>query len=212
MVPRRCPRKRRWNTIWGPPGSLFWGVVSGSVLGSLLVPFRPPKWTPDRPLGAPETVQKRIQNRPRKGPKRAKSALKLCQKKPTTNPKSSNNQTAIDQNGAKIDPKGSQKRSQDRQKIRATSSRRSWTPLGGDFPAIHPWLGSLLEPKIEAKCEKKRDAKNRRFFYRPWKPKKSEKGAQNHSKMEPKMVQNRTQKEAQEENGKSVKTNNTTRF
>ena len=41
---------------------------------------------------------------------------------------------------------------------------------------------------------------------------KIEKGSQNHSKMEAKMVQNRTQKDGQEKYGKSVKTNNTLRF
>ena len=58
----------------------------------------------------------------------------------------------------KIDPKWFQnrpkrvpKRSQDRQKIKATSSRRSWTPLGGDFPAIVPGPGAILGAKIDPK-------------------------------------------------------------
>ena len=46
-------------------------------------------------------------------------------------------------------PKRVPKRSQDRQKIRATSSRRSWTPLGGDFPAIVAGPGAILGAKIE---------------------------------------------------------------
>ena len=46
-------------------------------------------------------------------------------------------------------PKRVPKRSQDRQKIRAASSRRSWIRLGGDFPTFVPSYGSLLESKIE---------------------------------------------------------------
>ena len=84
---------------------------------------------------------------------------------PQVSEKGPNNQTSTPEStkkGCRNRPKWCQnqpkrvpKRSQDRQKIRATSSRRSWTPLGGDFPAIAPQLGSLLESKIEAKIVKK---------------------------------------------------------
>ena len=46
-------------------------------------------------------------------------------------------------------PQKGPKTNQERQKIRATSSRRSWTPLGGDFPAIGSWSRALLESKIK---------------------------------------------------------------
>ena len=117
----------------------------------------------------------------------------------------------IDQNRTKIDPKGSQ----NEDKTDKKSKQRRQDDLG------HPWgvifrlscAGQVPScvPKY-SQIRKKSDAKNDWFFDRLWKRKKSEKGIQNHSKMEPKMVQNRTQKGGEEENGKSVKTNNARRF
>ncbi len=46
-------------------------------------------------------------------------------------------------------PKRVPQRSQERQKITATSSRRSWTPLRGDFPATVPRPSAILGAKIE---------------------------------------------------------------
>ena len=85
-------------------------------------------------------------------------------------------------------------------------------PSGGRFSGYPLVVRECFGAQNRGKIRKKTDAKNRWFFDRSWKRKKLEKGSQNHSKMEAKMVQNRSQKEAQEENGKSVKTNNTTRF
>ena len=85
-------------------------------------------------------------------------------------------------------------------------------PSGGRFPGYRTVVREPFGVQNRGKIRKKTDAKDRWFFDRPWKPNKLEKGSQNHSKMKPKLVQHRTQKEAQEKNGKSVKTNNTTRF
>ena len=117
----------------------------------------------------------------------------------------------IDQNRAKIDPKGSRNEAKRDKK----SQQRLQDDLGPPWGAISrlscPGQVPSWVPK-SSQIRKKTDAKNRWFFDRSWKRKKWEKGVQNHSKMMPKMVQNRPQKERQEENGKSVKTNNTLWF
>ena len=129
----------------------------------------------------------------------------------TSTPESTKNGAEISKNCAKIDPKGSQNEAKTDKK----SEQRLQGDLGLPWGAISrlscPGQVPSWVPK-SSQIRKKSNAKIRRYFDRPWKRRKSEKGAQNHSKMEPKMVQNRAQKEAQEETGKSVKTNNTIRF
>lgn len=117
----------------------------------------------------------------------------------------------IDQNRAKIDPKGSQNEDKTDKKLKQPRQDDLGPPWGRIFRLS--WAGQVPSwvPK-SSQIRKKSDAKNRWFFDRSWKRKKWEKGVQNHSKMEPKMVQNRAQKERQDENGKSVKTNNTLWF
>ena len=133
----------------------------------------------------------------RKGPEQSNIDPRIYKKEGRNQPKWCQNR-----------PKRVPKRSQERQQITATSSRWSWTPPGERFPA-YPVVA--MDPSWVLKSRqmcKKSDAKNRWFFYRCWKQQKWEKGVQNHSKMKPKMVQNRAQKERQDENGKSVKSNN----
>ena len=79
-------------------------------------------------------------------------------KNPTSTPESTKKVCQNRSKWCQNRPKRVPKRNQDRQKIRATSSRRSWAPLGGDFPAIPSQLGNLLESKIEPNS-KKHDAK-----------------------------------------------------
>ena len=107
--------------------------------------------------------------------------------------------------------KGPKKKPRDTQK----SQQRLQDDLGPPWGAISrlSWPGQVPSwvPK-SSQIRKKTDAKNRWFFDRSWKRKKWEKGVQNHSKIESKMVENRAHKERQDENGKSVKTNNTLWF
>ena len=132
-------------------------------------------------------------------------------KNQTSNPKLLKKGARIDQNRAKIDPNGSQNKAKRDKK----SQQRLQDDLGPPWGAISrlscPGQVPSWVPK-SSQIRKKSDAKNRCFFYRPWKRKKWEKGVQNHSRMESKMVQNRARKETQDENGKSVKTNNTPWF
>ena len=113
----------------------------------------------------------------------------------------------IDQNRAKIDPKGFQNEDKT-DKNQSNVVKMILDPPGWRFPGYGLVVMELSWVPKSSQIRKKSDAKNRWFFDRSWKRKKWEKGVQNHSKMEPKMVQNRAQKERQEENGKSVKTNN----
>ena len=117
----------------------------------------------------------------------------------------------IDQNRAKIDPKGSQNEDKTDKKLKQPRQDDLGPPWGRIFRLS--WAGQVPSwvPK-SSQIRKKTDAKNHWFFDRSSKGKKWEKGVQNHSKIEPKMVQNRAQKERQDENGKSVKTNNTPWF
>ena len=115
----------------------------------------------------------------------------------------------------KIVPKSTQKGP--KTKIRQTKNQSNLVkmildPAGWRFSGYLPAVMELSWVPKSSQIRKKTDAKNRWFFDRSWKRKKWEKGVQNHSKMEPKMVQNRAQKERQDENGKSVKTNNTLWF
>ena len=117
----------------------------------------------------------------------------------------------INQNGTKIDPKGPQNEDKTDKKSEQRLQDDLGPPWGAIFPLGRQSWSTIWKPK-SSQIRKKNDAENHRFFDRPWNRKKWEKGIQNHSNMEPKMVQNRSQKEAQEETGKSVKKNNTTRF
>ena len=116
----------------------------------------------------------------------------------------------IDQNRAKIDPKGFRNEAKRDKK----SQQRLQDDLGPPWGAISRLSWSSQVPCWVPKCQirQKSDAKNRWFFCRPWERKNWERGIQNHSKMESKMVQNRAQKERQKENGKSVKANNSPWF
>ena len=119
--------------------------------------------------------------------------------------------TEIDQNGAKIDPKGSQNEAKTDKK----SEQRLQDDLGPPWGAISRLSWSSQVPSWVPKSSqipKKTYAKNHWFFDGSWKRQKWEKGAKNRSKTEPEMVNNRAQEGGPEENGKSVKTNNATRF
>ena len=114
----------------------------------------------------------------------------------------------IDQNHAKIDPKCSQneyKTDKNLNQPRQDDLGPPWVAISRlSIRGYEAFLGTKFRSKFV-----KNDAGNHRFFNRPWKWQEWEKEARNHSKTEPEMVQNRAQKERQEENGKSVKMNNT---
>ena len=54
-------------------------------------------------------------------------------------------------------PKRVPKGSQEGQEIKATSSRRPWTPLGADFPAIHSYFRDHFGTETDPKSKKTTD-------------------------------------------------------
>ena len=81
-------------------------------------------------------------------------------------------------------------------------------PWGGRFSGYRAWARSHLEGQNRAEVIKNRMQKIIDFLSSLKEKTKKETKIRTHSKMEPNMVENRAHQEVQEENRKSVKTNN----
>ena len=117
---------------------------------------------------------------------------------PQVSEKGPNNQTS----GAKIDPKASQNEAKIDKKIRATSSRRSWTPLGAIFRLSIRSQGAFWSPKSSQIRKKKLMQKIVDFLIGLGSKKSQKKGAKTTPKWSPRWSKIEPRKELKRKLGK----------